>query len=153
MIKKIKKTISLVICLFCILCSSTTHAFTYSEVFLCAKKFPSGPSWTWDVQDIFPYWLHFGDKGELIVWNDGYQWSSEDVKHYDHLYNQVGRKTLLKIKSKVDSIVKFDMIDVSTGWKKTVIFDRSDLTYLSKNTTPNTNYPTLYGTCVRRVPD
>jgi hypothetical protein len=153
MAKIFRKSTSMTVCLFFMMLSSIAHAFTYSEVYLCAKKFPSGPSWTWDTADIFPYWLHFGDKGELIVWNDGYQWSSEGVKNYDNLYNQVGRKTLLKIKSRLDSVIKFDMIDVSTGWKKTVIFDRSDLTYLSKNTTPNTNYPTLYGTCVREFPN
>lgn len=142
-----------VVLFICILFSAPVHAFTYSEVYLCAEKLPTGPSWTWNMNEVFPYYLHFSRDGELVVWNDGYQWSTREIKHYDELYNQNGRETFIKIKSKMDSIIKFDMIDISNGWKKTVIFDRSDLTYLSKNTTPNTNYPTLYGSCVQKVPD
>ena len=132
---------------------SQANAFKYKKVFYCGDSTDSLEFFApYDTQ-MSRHIIHFGESNEIVIWNDGYQYSTKEKRTYDQLWIQNGAITFLRIKASLANVIQFEMLNEANGWRKLLVLDQSDLTYMVQATWNSKTYDARYGRCVVMVDD
>ena len=135
---------------FQIIFACSADAFSYETIYHCSKDPENYNTLTDSGTDVdAQIWIYFGKHyGEdaVVVWNIGYQFTSFEEKHYEHLYNQTGARTSMEIVSEMGNIKQLNLDLGGVLGTKVIILDQEKLTYLSKANRFNMEF-TEYGIC------
>ena len=98
-------------------------SFEYKKVFTCyrgddVRGFSAAHS-----AQMSRHYIHFGNHNEVVIGFNGYQYSTEEKRTYDALWNQNGAVTFLKIKARLANVIQFEMFNESENWKRLLVFD------------------------------
>ena len=82
----------------------------------------------------FLYYIHLMNDGNIIIWNDNFQYSTKSKKVYDHLYNKNGAITSLTytVSEQVYTFVLYmeNYINSGNTVKKFFVLDLENLIYV-----------------------
>ena len=121
---------------FQIIFACSADAFRYETVYHCSKD-PENSNVLFDsAQEVdAQIWIYFGkhySEDAVVVWHIGYQFTTFEEKHYEHLYNQTGARTSVEIVSEMGSIKQLNLDFGGILGTNVIILDQEKLTYLSK---------------------
>ena len=141
------RAIHFLVLAFLMTAGTQVSSFEYKKVFTCYRVNDEKDTFAAHSTQMSRHYIHFGNHNEVVIWFNGYQYSTEEKRTYDALWNQNGAVTFLKIKARLANVIQFEMFNESENWKRLLVFDEQGLTYMAQVTWNGKIYDASYGSC------